>query len=735
MSFQAYPIKREEIYREHLRDIAGVKFTLREIDIIACILHNRGAKKIGSLLNIASRTAATHTYNIMQKLRTNSREYIIDLVEKSGKLQHLRLYYANLLTEAAFIKMLNTIKKLLNSTKITYHLNSDTSDDMANVFALQISKYLALAGINIATDTTHTDTDGKNIQNYYLHVIDKVEDINLLPKDSIVLVLGEYDNKFDIDATAKYIDFSPKDNFYFSCIRLIEYLVDKPDIQKTTNDFKTEYRSLQNSWDGGKLQDIPHIDNTTAKRSSFLFLTLSLKAGVTIAIAIILLIAIFWKELGAKVVFKNLNPTQYTISENLPEQDPDIKLFLEIARNSDFSADNIRKEQMHKNNNLATQIAKMAEYIDDTKIQSYLYNVSISAEIVLDVAHNLHALSAYYMYNQHDGDKARKLLLYAKNLLEHCINNHSGVKFNFDNLTKEEIHAELSIIKDLPEMYARVIYALGRTYIYQGNKQDAVKYFEMSRYISHKTSLFEEYLSIVSGLEIIKKDEIDNDVKNGSNSAAQNKLLESIALYKKLQSNSIQYKLDYKPNAKVHTVIDPSKDTYNQVILGEKIVRYYSTLMTITDYKPQKSMYLQEILYQLCGERGKQGILGLLKETEQRRAALIYNTLGNLILELYKTSTSFDSRQFQKAVIKKLWLVESDNSLDIPHQLFDLSVHISRNTDFTKADAYDGLIKVYQAQIDTTAITTEQEKTLEAKITDLKAERDRINNSLKRTPN
>lgn len=33
------------LYENHLTVIKGINFTLREIDIIACILHNRGEKK------------------------------------------------------------------------------------------------------------------------------------------------------------------------------------------------------------------------------------------------------------------------------------------------------------------------------------------------------------------------------------------------------------------------------------------------------------------------------------------------------------------------------------------------------------------------------------------------------------------------------------------------------------------------------------------------------------------
>ena len=57
--------KKREIYNDHLNILANIKFTSREIDIIACILHNRGEKKIAALLLISPRTVGTHIHNIM----------------------------------------------------------------------------------------------------------------------------------------------------------------------------------------------------------------------------------------------------------------------------------------------------------------------------------------------------------------------------------------------------------------------------------------------------------------------------------------------------------------------------------------------------------------------------------------------------------------------------------------------------------------------------------------------
>lgn len=49
MSFGMSLDKKKELYGSYLREIGGIKFTFREIDVISCIIHNRGGKKIASL--------------------------------------------------------------------------------------------------------------------------------------------------------------------------------------------------------------------------------------------------------------------------------------------------------------------------------------------------------------------------------------------------------------------------------------------------------------------------------------------------------------------------------------------------------------------------------------------------------------------------------------------------------------------------------------------------------------
>ncbi|WP_425361599.1 hypothetical protein [Candidatus Tisiphia endosymbiont of Ceraclea dissimilis] len=83
--------------------------------------------------------------------------------------------------------------------------------------------------------------------------------------------------------------------------------------------------------------------------------------------------------------------------------------------------------------------------------------------------------------------------------------------------------------------------------MYQGDKADAIQYFELSKYLGDKLKLFEGYLSERSGLGVIKREEIEKDIANEDYEQATNKLNESVQLYQKLKSDNTIYKEGYKP--------------------------------------------------------------------------------------------------------------------------------------------------------------------------------------------
>ena len=86
----------EEVDPQFLQEINGVKLTLREVDIVSCLLSGKTPQAIANFLSSSSRplelvTVNTHIANIKRKIDGNARGSIIDFVEKSEKYQFLVL--------------------------------------------------------------------------------------------------------------------------------------------------------------------------------------------------------------------------------------------------------------------------------------------------------------------------------------------------------------------------------------------------------------------------------------------------------------------------------------------------------------------------------------------------------------------------------------------------------------------------------------------------------------------
>lgn len=99
----------------YLNMLSEVKFTAREIDIMSCIIKNRTEKKIAQILDISPRTVGSHVQNIMSKVGCNSKDQIIDFIEKSGKINKLQQYYQTILVDYNFRLALMKISKYVDT--------------------------------------------------------------------------------------------------------------------------------------------------------------------------------------------------------------------------------------------------------------------------------------------------------------------------------------------------------------------------------------------------------------------------------------------------------------------------------------------------------------------------------------------------------------------------------------------------------------------------------------------
>jgi tetratricopeptide (TPR) repeat protein/DNA-binding CsgD family transcriptional regulator len=249
--------KKKELYTSCLVTICGVKFTIREIDIIACVLHNRGEKKIASLLMISPRTVGTHLHNIMLKIGKNSREHIIDFIEKSGKLQFVKKYYLQILVQSSFEQNLTKIGKTISRRVIDCLINVNQLNVEEKHKLNSITTHLKLANINLVAGDSGSEACKYNIHFITSSWIPKAE-----PGD-IFLLLNKPSGEDDL-SHLNYIDFHQDADYYLSVFMLLKNILNDKEITQISNEFIEEYEAIKSSWEGGDAELPGEIDGKTS---------------------------------------------------------------------------------------------------------------------------------------------------------------------------------------------------------------------------------------------------------------------------------------------------------------------------------------------------------------------------------------------------------------------------------------------------------------------------------------
>ncbi len=117
------PETKPYTYLGKLAIIRGIKFTLREIDVIACILTGKIAKSMSTVLGIETRTYETHYSNIKKKLQINTKEQLIDLIETAGLHKDYKIH-SNLLTVENTLANLKPQNQLSSQKYVLYYKES-----------------------------------------------------------------------------------------------------------------------------------------------------------------------------------------------------------------------------------------------------------------------------------------------------------------------------------------------------------------------------------------------------------------------------------------------------------------------------------------------------------------------------------------------------------------------------------------------------------------------------------
>jgi DNA-binding CsgD family transcriptional regulator len=689
---------------EELQSIKDKNFTIREIDIIACLVNNRGEKKIAALLSISPRTVSAHVRNIMQKLACNSREGIIDFIEKSGKLNLLKSHYNILLINATFQGYLVKIGKLYNRNERNIEITSKDDIKIDQIPILQeLKKHLKLANVNLTMSQAMAKSTDKTL-NLNIFIDHPAKKIQLI---------------FDKNKELKSIDFRNRSNYYFSVLELLKTIIDRTELRTLSEEFKNDYEAIYHS----NAQSV----SATAKSEqlSEQKIPIITRHYIVRTLSVITCFIIF------TLFYPHINDN----GPNSKTKDIGTKTNLELEQKIDhilkeFSANNTNKEFLQKNQGWIKNVQHIVDNIIFRKMDDPSHSSLILPNELTDSLYIIHALASYYLYNEHDGVKARQILEYSKNFAEEYIISRSKEKFNFAQLSNEETYTELSLIKGLPEIYTKIIYLLGRTYIYTQDKafkDQAMRYFALSKYLGNKLGLFEGYLSVRSGIAQIEGNKAIALI-NEDNQEAERKLHKVIKVYKKLKDDCNRYILEYNRFHIKPKFIIPKEDSFNRLECGYKISGYYGYLLLISNAKALQEKYLDEILNQFIEINDFLASPNQVSYTTDKKFAQIAIVLGNILLIAYDKKLDFS---LLKQDIIKILNLRLGNDLNIIEQVFELANNKSRSTEFTKADSCEGLIQVYKRELQSN-ISHHKEQYLHDKIKELTIQRDTINSSLNR---
>ncbi len=718
------PLEREILYHSQLKEVSGISFTNREIDVLSCLLSNRKDKKTAALLSLSPKTVGSHLYNLTKKLGYNSREQIIDFAEKSGKLPYFSKYYLSILIENLF---LNQLKKISTTPDRNYNkFNLIYNNDCEETKLLdKLLNYLRIAKVDINI-SNEANNDSRQVI-----ICCKPDELPFdSTKDQVIIFFCAVPADRVNDLT--YVNFSDKQQFYQSTLKLLEILTQGKSIESAIIEFS---RDTQGIWDSFQKNIYIHPETPPAssmtvsnKPKFFVFTLLVMLLSIT-------LISFFHKSFKGEDVASTIQEINHNFAQ-----------FVQILSSDNISDDS----QKRKNHQILSKVENTVKYFDDENVRKYFLKIDLPLAELLNSLYVLHALANQYTYDNHDGLKARKLLTYAKNFAEQYIKNNYLIKkdfakytgqvvggnpqlkekgVNFDNLTEKEILLEFHSTKDLAELYTRIVYLLGRTYAYQGDIHLSYKYFKLANYLGTELGLFEGFLSIRSGMDFIAEQEIVGTLLSNDTELAKVKILDSIETNKALLEDKNAYIINYRPASQSYSTIIPKNDLFNQFYCKEVLSKHYARLITLSDNDKDQARYLKEIQAIYVGEDKKSGLLGVVDKLTTKRTASLYNNLANILIKLYEEGISYN--KFNDTLSKQLQIT-STKKLEVIKSIFDLAKKIAPTDYYTQADSYDGMIRVDSIMLQQDNIDLLQQKRLKEEIKEYKILRDKINKNLKR---
>ncbi|MBN9413718.1 MAG: tetratricopeptide repeat protein [Candidatus Paracaedimonas acanthamoebae] len=219
-----------EFYPEGLLVIKGIKFTPRQIDIIACLISGGTGKTISSLLDIEVKTLEAHKKSIGERIGGGIQEDIIAFVQRSPHYEFLKQHYLILLHKNEFEKQLKDLSKKFSEN--TPDLKVDLASTYGNKSSLLnlLVSHLKLAGIRIVSE----EKEGEK----------SFHTLTLLPKNSgqflerEILILLDKEVK---DIPSDSIDLREGKTYFASCVEVLKKFYAESQLEKLSSSIKSEH--------------------------------------------------------------------------------------------------------------------------------------------------------------------------------------------------------------------------------------------------------------------------------------------------------------------------------------------------------------------------------------------------------------------------------------------------------------------------------------------------------------
>lgn len=219
-----------------------VNITNRELDIVACLLHGRSTKKIASLLFISPKTVENHIRNIMLKINCNSRDSVIDFLEKSQYFPILKDHYINILIKIYFELELKKISNLIKENNINYvdlyYIKEYIKEQHLSDLVLYLEKDLTTAGIKANSKIIEREIFNINASTIHNN------------QNTIILILGQLDHQISAyieNNFFNYIYVTQQTNYYFFIFNILKQLLPIDSIDNNIETFQKQYDILFNS--------------------------------------------------------------------------------------------------------------------------------------------------------------------------------------------------------------------------------------------------------------------------------------------------------------------------------------------------------------------------------------------------------------------------------------------------------------------------------------------------------